>query len=68
VNPTRQAHRRGWTTPRKLATACAVVQRGGGEATECGGTVGRDMYKAAVEYVTPLCRKREEPPKGADVA
>jgi hypothetical protein len=30
--------------------------------------VGGDMYKAAVEYVTPLCRKREKPPKGADVA
>ncbi len=31
--------------------------------------VGGDMYKAAVEYVTPLCRKREEPPEGeADVA
>jgi len=26
------------------------------------------MYKAAVEYVTLLCRKCEEPPKGADVA
>jgi len=29
--------------------------------------VGGDMYKAAVEYVTPLCRKREKP-QGADVA
>jgi hypothetical protein len=26
------------------------------------------MYKAAVEYVTPLCRKYEEPPREADVA
>ncbi len=30
--------------------------------------VGGDMYKAAVEYVTPLYRKREEPPGEADVA
>jgi len=26
------------------------------------------MYKAVVEYVTPLCRKREEPRGKADVA
>ena len=26
------------------------------------------MYKAAVEYVTPLYRKCEEPSRGADVA
>ncbi|MFZ8809845.1 MAG: hypothetical protein ACO2PN_17305 [Pyrobaculum sp.] len=25
------------------------------------------MYKAAVEYVTPLCRRRETPPRGVDV-
>jgi len=42
----------------------AVVQKGGGEATECGGAVGGDMYKTAAEYVTLLCRKREEPPRG----
>jgi len=28
--------------------AYAVAQRGGGEATECGGAIGGDMYKAAV--------------------
>lgn len=35
-----------------------------GSHTECGGAIGGDMYKAAVEYVTLLCRKREEPPRG----
>jgi len=48
-------------------SACAVVRSGDGEATECGGAVGGDMYKAA-ENMQRRHAVNAKTPKGADVA